>query len=166
VSELAVKPLRVVAGHRTSGARWSAAVLAAAVLSLVAGWIHFAYATSHWDYWWAYGAFFVATGAFQALLAPALLRWPGSWTGIVGIAGNLAIIWMYLKSRTDGIPMGPHAGVLEKVTPVDMACTVAEVATIVLLLGVIGPQRRRWVLNVLFAAGAAIWVLRFTNTWI
>jgi hypothetical protein len=73
---------------------------------------------------------------------------------------------MYLKSRTDGIPMGPHAGILEKVTPVDMACTVAEVVTIVLLLGIIGAQRRRWVLNVLFAAGAAIWVPRFTNTWI
>ena len=166
MSQIAVNPLRVVAGHRTSGARRSAAVLTAASLSLVAAWIHFAYTTSHWDYWWAYGAFFIVTGAFQALLAPALLRWPGSWTGIVGIAGNLGIVWMYLKSRTDGIPMGPHAGVLEKVTPVDMACTVAEVVTIVLLLGIIGPQRRRWVLNVLFAAGAAIWVLRFTNTWI
>ena len=165
-SQLVVNPLRVVAGHRSSRARWSAAVLAAAVLSLGAGWIHLAYATSHWEYWWAYGAFFVATGAFQALLAPALLRWPGSWTGIVGIAGNLGIVWMYLKSRTDGIPMGPHAGVLEKVTPVDMACTVAEVAVIVLLLGIIGPRERRWTLNVLLAAGLAIWALRFTNTWI
>jgi hypothetical protein len=166
VSQLALNPLRVVAGHRTSAARWSAAVLAAAFLSLVAGWIHVAYATSHWEYWWAYGAFFVATGAFQALLAPALLRWPGSWTGIVGIAGNLGIVGMYLESRTDGIPMGPHAGVLEKVTPVDMACTVAEVVTIVLLLGIIGPRTRRWVLNVLLAAGIAIWALRLTNTWI
>lgn len=166
MSQIALNPLRVVAGHRTSAARWSAAVLAAAVLSLAAGWIHFAYADSHWEYWWAYGAFFVGTAVFQALLAPALLRWPGSWTGIIGIAGNLGIVWMYLKSRTDGIPMGPHAGVLEKVTPVDMACTAAEVVTIVLLLGVIGPKRRRWVINVLLAAGVAIWVLRLTNTWI
>src|SRR3954465_13746830 len=108
MSELAVKPLRVVAGHRTSGARWSAAVLAAAILSLVAGWIPFAYTTSHWDYWGAYGAFFVATGAFQALLAPALLRWPGSWTGIIGIGGNPPLILVYLQNPTAGHPQGPH----------------------------------------------------------
>jgi Multicopper oxidase len=102
VSQLAVDPRRIVAGHRASRARWSAAVLAAALLSLLSGWIHFAYVTSHWESWWAYGAFFVATGLLQGLLAPALLRWPGSWTGIVGIAGNLAIVAMYLKSRADG----------------------------------------------------------------
>jgi hypothetical protein len=166
VSQLAVHSRRIVAGRRASRARWSAAVLAAAFLSLLSGWIHFAYVTSHWEFWWAYGAFFVATGLFQALLAPALLRRPGSWTGIVGIAGNVAIVAMYLKSRTDGIPLGPHAGVLEKTTPIDLACTVAEVATIVLLLGIVGPQQRRWVLNLLLAAGLAIWALRFTNTWI
>lgn len=166
MSQLAVNPLRLVAGHRASRSRWSAAVLAAAALSLFSAWVHFAFTTSHWEFWWAYGAFFIGTGLFQGLLAAALLRWPGSWTGIVGIAGNVAIVAMYLKTRTDRIPLGPHAGILEKVTPIDFACTAAEVVTIALLLGIIGPEKRRWILNVLLAAGIAVWVLRLTNTWV
>jgi peptidoglycan/LPS O-acetylase OafA/YrhL len=163
VSELVVKPLRVVAGHRTRGVRWSAAVLASGVLSLVAGWIHLAYVSSHWDYWWAYGAFFLATGLFQALLAPALMRWPGSWTALVGIAGNVAIIGMYLWSRLYAIPMGPHKGVLERIGTVDMICTGAEVLLVGILLAIVAPTKRRWTLNVLLVLGVALWALRFTN---
>jgi len=160
---MAATPLRVVAGHRTLGARWSAAVLVSAVLSLAAGWIHFVYVSSHWEYWWAYGAFFLATGAFQALLAPALLRWPGSWTALVGIAGNVAIIGMYLWSRIYAIPMGPHKGVLERVGAVDLACTAAEVVLVGVLLAIVGPTKRRWAVNALLVIGVALWALRFTN---
>jgi hypothetical protein len=163
VAGIAATPLRVVAGHRSLGARWSAAVLVAAVLSLAAGWIHFAYVSSHWDYWWAYGAFFLGCAAFQALLAPALLRWPGSWTALIGIAGNVAIIGMYLWSRIYAIPMGPHKGVLEKVGAVDLVCTAAEVVTVGVLLAIVGPAKRRWAVNALLAIGVALWALRFTN---
>ena len=163
MSDLAVNPLRVVAGHRTLGARWSAAVLVAGVLSLAAGWIHFAFVSSHWDYWWAYGAFFLGSGLFQALTAPALLRWPNKWTALVGIAGNVAIIGMYLWSRIYAIPMGPHKGVLEKVGAVDLACTAAEVVTVGVLLGIVGPAKRRWAVNALLAIGVALWALRLTN---
>jgi hypothetical protein len=143
--------------------RWSAAVLASGVLSLVAGWIHLAYVSSHWDYWWAYGAFFLATGLFQALLAPALMRWPGSWTALVGIAGNVAIIGMYLWSRLYAIPMGPHKGVLEKIGAIDMICTGAEVLLVGILLAIVAPAKRRWALNALLVLGVALWALRFTN---
>jgi hypothetical protein len=163
VGALAAKPVRVVAGRRTRGVRWSAAVLASGVLSLAAGWIHLAYVGSHWDYWWAYGAFFLGTGLFQALLAPALLRWPGSWTALVGIAGNVGIIGMYLWSRLYAIPMGPHKGVLEKIGAVDMICTGAEVLLVGILLAIVDPAKRRWTLNVLLALGVALWALRFTN---
>jgi hypothetical protein len=163
VSDVAVKPLRVVAGHGTRGARWPAAVLASGVLSLVAGWIHLAYVRSHWEFWWAYGAFFLGTGLFQALLAPALLRWPGSWTALVGIVGNVAIIGMYLWSRLYAIPMGPHKGVLERIGAVDMACTVAEVLLVGILLAIVAPTKRRWALNALLVLGVALWALRFTN---
>ena len=163
MAALAAKPLRVVAGHRTRGARWSAAVLASGVLSLFAGWIHFVYVSSHWDYWWAYGAFFLGTGLFQALLAPALLRWPGSWTALVGIAGNVAIIGMYLWSRLYAIPMGPHKGVLERIGTVDMICTGAEVLLVGILLAIVAPTKRRWALNALLVMGVALWALRFTN---
>jgi hypothetical protein len=163
VSDLAVKPLRVVAGHRTREVRWSAAVLVSGLLSLVAGWIHLAFVSSHWEFWWAYGAFFLATGLFQALLAPALLRWPGSWTALVGIAGNVAIIGMYLYSRLYQIPMGPHKGVLERVQATDLICTACEVVLVGVLLAIVGPAKRRWALNALLVLGLALWALRATN---
>jgi hypothetical protein len=164
VSDLAVTPLRVVGGHRTNTVRWSAAALTAAVLSLAAGWIHFAYISSHWRDWWAYGAFFLATGAFQALFAPAMLKWPNRWTALVGIAGNLAIIGMYIMSRAHGIPMGPHEGIIEKATVIDLSCTAGEIVLVGILLGMVGTASRRWIINLLLVAGVALWALRFTNT--
>jgi hypothetical protein len=164
VSDLAVTPLRVVAGHRTNTVRWSAAALTAAVLSLAAGWIHFAYISSHWRDWWAYGAFFLATGVFQALFAPAMLKWPNRWTALAGIAGNLGIIGMYIMSRAHGIPLGPHEGVIEKATAIDLTCTAGEIVLVAILLGMVGATSRRWILNLLLVAGVALWALRFTNT--
>src|SRR5919198_5515220 len=160
---MAVNPLRVVAGHRTLGSRWSAAVLAAAVLSMAAGWIHFAFVASHWRDWWAYGAFFLATGVFQALLAPALLRWPNARAALAGVAGNLGIVGMYVLSRTNGIPLGPHTGVVEKATVVDLICTAGEIVLIGVLLGMVGQTNRRWIINLLLVVGVALWVLRLTN---
>jgi hypothetical protein len=164
VPDLAATPLRVVAGHRTLGTRWSAAALTAAVLSLAAGWIHFVYIASHWRDWWAYGAFFLATGLFQALFAPAMLKWPNMWTALAGVAGNLAIIGMYIMSRTHGIPAGPHKGLIEKATAIDLACTAGEIVLVGILLGMVGATSRRWIINLLLVAGVALWALRFTNT--
>src|SRR4051794_15764302 len=88
--------------------------VAASALSLLAAWIHFAYVASHWRNWWAYGLFFLVTGIFQGAWVPAILRWPRStWVALAGIGGNFAIVAMYLYSRTVGIPMGPHWGVVE-----------------------------------------------------
>ena len=164
MSDIAVNPLRVVAGHRTLGVRWSAAVLTAALLSLVAGWIHFVYVSSHWDNWWAYGMFFLVSGLFQALTAPALLRWQNAWTALAGIAGNLGIIGMYVMSRTHGIPMGPHEGVVEKATAIDLSCTAGEIVLVGVLLGMVGATNRRWIINLLLVSGIALWALRLTNT--
>src|SRR3954468_3562344 len=88
-----------------------AAPAVAAVLSLLAAWVHFAYAASHLRQWWAYGAFFIAAGGGQALCAPLVLRRPGPLVAAVGIAGNLAIVGMYVLTRTAGAPLGPHAHV-------------------------------------------------------
>jgi hypothetical protein len=163
VSDVAVTPLRVVAGHRTQSVRWSAAALTAALLSLVAGWIHFAYVSSHWRDWWAYGAFFLASAAFQALFAPAMLKWPSRWTALVGIAGNLGIVGMYVMSRTYGIPMGPHTGIVEKASLIDLSCTAGEIVLVGILLGMVGTTSRRLIINLLLLVGIALWVLRLTN---
>jgi hypothetical protein len=156
---LAPASSEAAAGRRAHRAQWPAAPLAA-VLSLGAGYIHLAYMDSHWEDWWAYGAFFLATAVFQCLFAPALLLWPKRWVMAVGVLGNLAIVGMYVLSRIDGIPLGPHAGVKEAAALVDIGTTAAEIGIAALLLAMIGGAARRWAFNALLAAGATLWIMR------
>jgi hypothetical protein len=153
-------PLRV---RVIAGARAQPTVAAVAILSLGAAWVHLAFVAPHLRQWWAYGAFFLATGIGQALFAPLILRWPRPWLAVVGIAGNVAIVAMYVLSRTNGPPLGPHANVPEPVAVVDLATTAAEVVIVALLVTVLQPRARRIVANVLTAAGALIWALRLTG---
>src|SRR5438270_8061957 len=130
---------------------WPLAV--AAGLSLVAGYVHLVYMQSHWQEWWAYGAFFLATGVGQALYALALLRWPRPGLCLTGIAGNLAIVGMYLLSRTAGPPLGPHAHAIEPAGAVDLATTAGEIVLVVLLIARLDRRPRARVVNALVAAG-------------
>jgi hypothetical protein len=162
VSSLPLVPARkAVAGRRAQSAPWPAAPLAA-ILSVGAGYIHLAYMDSHWQDWWAYGAFFLATAIFQCLFAPALLLWPDRRLMLVGVVGNLAIVAMYILSRVDGVPLGPHAGVKENAALIDVGTTAAEIGIVALLLAMIGGATRRWLFNGLLAAGAALWILRLS----
>jgi hypothetical protein len=156
-------PLRTAAAARTLRGLGPAA-RTAAVLSLVAGWVHLAYIAPHWSDWWAYGAFFLATGAFQALCVPAIVRWPRSApVALVAIAGNLAIVGMYVLSRTAGVPLGPHEGVVEEAGAIDLAVTASEIAIVACLLTLLGTRLRRVVVDVLLASGLLLWVLRLTD---
>ncbi|MEA2317895.1 MAG: hypothetical protein QOD44_2084 [Solirubrobacteraceae bacterium] len=139
------------------------AVVSAAALSLAAAWVHFAYMSSHFREWWAYGAFFLAVGAGQALLAVVLIRRPAPTIVLAGIAGNVAIIGMYVLSRTAGVPLGPHAHVAERTGAVDVITTAAEVALVGVLLVLLDRTGRRRVGNVLLVIGLALWALRLTG---
>jgi hypothetical protein len=141
----------------------TAAPAVAAALSLGAAWVHLAYTASHFRLWWAYGAFFLAVGIGQALYAPLVLRRPRPAVALLGIAGNVAIVGMYVLSRTAGPPLGPHAGIPEAAGAVDMATTAGEVALVVVLLALLGGATRRRVANVLLLAGALLWALRLTG---
>src|SRR3954466_14267617 len=131
--------------------------LVAALLSLAVAWVHLAYTASHLREWWAYGAFFLATGAGQALFAPLVLRRPAAWLIATGIAGNLAIVGMYVVSRTAGPPLGPHAHIPERAGAVDVATTAAELVLVGVLFSMLGAAGRRRTANALLAAGALLW---------
>jgi len=135
----------------------------AAALSLLAAWVHLAYTASHFRQWWAYGAFFLAAGAGQALYAPLVVRRPAPAVALLGIAGNLAIVGMYVVSRTAGPPLGPHAHVPEPTGPIDLATTAAEIALVGVLLTLAGARTRRWAVNLLLAGGALLWALRLSG---
>jgi hypothetical protein len=134
-----------------------------AVLMLAAGWVHLAYLESHWDQWWAYGAFFLVVGVAQGLFAVLILARPRPWVAAAGIAGTLAVIGVYVLSRTIGMPVGPHADFAERAETVDLATAAAELGVVAMLLVLVGGGTRRAVLNAVLVAGVLLWALRLTG---
>jgi len=133
----------------------------AAGLSLAAAGMHLWVLEAHLQEWWAYGAFFLAAALGQAAFAVLILRATPPWLLLTGIAGNLAIVAMYVLSRTNGPPLGPHAGRPEAAGLLDVACTVAELGVIVALLGLL-PARLAQRTGTLFALiGIGLWAARF-----
>ena len=107
---------------------------AAAALSLLAGLIHLWVTPEHFEEWWGYGAFFLVAGAAQILYVPIVLLWPTRVALLAGIAGNLAIVVLYLLTRTVGIPFfGPEAGEVEGFGFVDVCATASELGIAVAL---------------------------------
>ena len=101
---------------------------AAAALSLVAALIHLWVTPEHFKEWWGYGAFFLVATLTHVLYAPLVLVWPTRMVLLFGIGGNLAIVVLYLLTRTVGIPLfGPGAGEAEGVGFVDLCATASEV---------------------------------------
>jgi hypothetical protein len=160
----AVRPLQATAARPGSLRVPGLAAWTAAGLSLVAAWIHFSYTASHWRDWWAYGAFFLGMGIFQAACVPAIVRWPrNTWVALATIAGNLGIVGMYFYSRTIEVPMGPHEGIVEKAGAIDLATTAGEILIVAIVLTIVGSRSRRVILNLLLLTGLALWVLRFAT---
>jgi hypothetical protein len=125
----------------------------AAALSLLAALVHLWVTPEHFEEWWGYGAFFVVAAAAQLLYVPTVLLWPARTVLVAGIAGNLAIVALYLLTRTAGIPLfGPEAGEVERFGILDVCATASE-AGIALALGAAllrhaTPERRRSILLV------------------
>jgi hypothetical protein len=109
-----------------------------ATLSLLAGLIHLWVMPEHFQEWWGYGAFFLVAAVAQVVYVPLLLRWTNRTVVLLlGIAGNSAIVLLYLLTRVVGVPLfGPEAGEVEGVGIIDVCATSEEVA-IVVALGVL-----------------------------
>jgi hypothetical protein len=120
----------VSAGGRTI--RWSDTTLhLGAALTLLAAIIHLWVMPEHFEEWWGYGTFFLVVALAQGLYALFLLRWSGRPLLLLGVAGNLVIVILWLVTRTSGIPLlGPHAGEVEEVGALDLFCTLAEIGVI------------------------------------
>jgi hypothetical protein len=122
-------------------------------LSIVAGLIHGIVTPDHVAEWWGYGLFFLVAGISQSGYGAiplftrmvegesVLSRWrPERYRAYLwaGIAGNAAIIALYVVTRTIGIPFfGPEAGVVEPVRALDIISKLLEVGVIVGLLGLL-----------------------------
>ena len=113
--------------------RWQ---YAAAVLSMLAGWIHVFFAPEHFEEWVGYGVFFVVASICQMLFALIVVtnippRREVLWAGILG---NMALIVLWGVTHTLGIPFfGPSAGEVETIGPLDLTAQIAELALIACL---------------------------------
>ena len=110
----------------------------AAALFLMAALIHLWTAPEHLGEWWGYGAFFPAASLGQGLYAASLLLLHGLGRSrslfLLGAVGNLALVALYVVTRTVGIPLlGPHAGEVEGISPLGLAATASELALVVAL---------------------------------
>ncbi|HKG38292.1 MAG TPA: hypothetical protein VKB25_04820 [Conexibacter sp.] len=141
----------------------SVATATAALLSFVAGDIHFLLVEPHLHEWWAYGWFFVVVAVGQGAFAGLVLLRQPPWLLLTAIAGNLAILGMYVLSRTNGPPLGPHAGVPERVAALDVVCTAAELGVIVACLVLLPARIARGATTVLAVVGIALWTGRLTG---
>ena len=132
---------------------------AVAALSLIAGLIHLRVMPEHFEEWWGYGAFFLVAAVAQVVYVPLLLRWPNRSVLLLGIAGNSAIVLLYLLTRVVGIPLfGPEAWDVEGVGIIDLCATTSEVAIVVALgaLTLLGIARERTTLIGLVLAGVLL----------
>jgi hypothetical protein len=112
-------------GHRdgpTSGPylRWTLALL-----SFGAAALHFAYAPTHFDEYWLYGAFFVTLAWAQLAWGLAVLIKPSRILLYVGLL-NILVVALYVLSRTVGVGVGPMASTTEPFGFPDTLCAVLE----------------------------------------
>ena len=143
--------------------RRDVAVELAALLSLWAALGHLLVMPAHFREWWAYGLFFLGAAIAQTGWAVFVLLRPAPWLLLAGIAGNLAIVGMYILSRTNGPPLGPHAGRPEAAGALDLACTAAELGVIAASLALLPPALARRTGTALALAGSALWAARLTG---
>lgn len=153
--------------------RRTIAVDAAIVLSAAAALAHLVAAPSHFTWWPASGVFFVALGAGQ--LAYSVLLWRGALASRVvlgGIWGTVAVILLYVTSRTVGLPLTPpvpfHGGRwvpgrsiipdgAKYVGPLDVFTVIAELLLVVTLLTLLSNRAKVRTVNWLMWVGLALW---------
>ena len=116
----------------------NALVGVAAVLSLLAGYIHLLVMPEHFKEWWGYGTFFLVVAIGQMIYAGAILFRPRRAFLVIGIVGNLALMLFWLWTRIIGIPLvGPGAGERETVATIDLASKAVELALVIVLVALV-----------------------------
>jgi hypothetical protein len=127
-----------------------------AILSGTAAVIHFAVAQTHYQEYWAFGAFMIATGIMQMAWIGAALSSGRRWVWAAGALLNGGIVTVYIVTRTIGDVVGPTPHEVEPIGFGDAFCTVLEallvVGCVTLLLGrtvkVVRPQLAGWSVGV------------------
>ena len=107
---------------------------------IVSGSAHGLVSPEHFQEWWGYGVFFLATAVCLVGFGLALITdavdpryMPGDVNRIrrlmytVGAIAIVGILCLYAVTRTTGIPLGPGAGSVESVGVIDLVAKATEV---------------------------------------
>ncbi|MEI7619437.1 MAG: hypothetical protein WCK14_12535 [Actinomycetota bacterium] len=153
----------------------SFAVDAAIALSSAAALAHAASTPSHYSWWALSGEFFAFLALAQGTLAYRLFRKPMSDAALrIGVWGTVAVVAVYVVSRTVGIPCAPeiagHGGAVRPgrsivpgaakyVGAFDLLTLAAELALIMILTGLMSKQLRQRTSAKLMWVGLAMWAL-------
>jgi FtsP/CotA-like multicopper oxidase with cupredoxin domain len=96
------------ADRNRTPARYSRALLyPAALLTLGAAIIHASVVSDHLQEYLSFGLFFVGVAVAQVVLAGAIVLWPGRKLFAWATVGTLAVVALYVVSRSVGLPFGP-----------------------------------------------------------
>jgi hypothetical protein len=115
-----------------------------AALSLAAAAIHAAFILDHLEEALIFGGFFIACTVLQLAQAYLFATTTARWVYSFGLLTNLAIMLVWLVSRTTGVPFGPMPGVPEAVGVPDMLCGVLEGAIVVRCAWLLAGDHWRW----------------------
>jgi hypothetical protein len=121
----------VPAAIRAARMRVHLVLVAAALLSAGAAAVHFAVIRTHFDEWWGYGVFFVVSGLAQLAWSLLVVARPSRGLFWLGVAGNAAIVALWIVTRTVGTLIGPAATDPESVGFADVTATVFEALLVV-----------------------------------
>lgn len=120
------------AGEAADGVELTAAeriVGAACGISVAASMIHASYIVPHFREYWLFGLFFVFSAVFQ--LVWGMVVWNRRSDRALLSAGavvNLAIVVLWIVTRTVGLPIGPDPGQTEVAGLHDILASVDEIA--------------------------------------
>jgi len=114
-------------------ARYVGVAQCAAVTFFAAACVHLSVMGEHFRQSWMYGLFFTFAAIFQVGYAACLLIKPSKVLIAMGMAASAGAIVVWVISRTFGVPVGPSAGLVEPVGPLDLMAVMAECGSIIYL---------------------------------
>lgn len=128
--------------HRALYSGVSIVRAAVALVLLGAAAIHFIETPSHFEEDVLYGWFFIVMGSGQLAGAVVLLVKPVRWVLVSAALGNVATVFVWLITRTIGVPVGAEAGTREPVGIPDVIATTLELIAVAgaMFLLVVAPR--------------------------